>query len=482
VTVNIFWFRNDLRLADNPGLAAAQEYADKTALVYVLDDDAAGSWAMGGASRWWLHHSLQSLGQAIAACGAKLILRRGDAGVIIPELAAELKASEVHAGRRFEPWARAQDRDIAAKLTASGTDLRRHLSSHLFPPERITTKTGGVYGVYTPFSRTCFEQGPPGDAITAPEEISSPSGIASEKLDDWELLPSKPDWAAGIRAAWQPGEAGAAKRLRHFIRHTIQGYKSARDVPGEDGTSGLSPHLHFGEISAAAVWREAASSAKAGQGREIFLKELLWREFAAYLLWHHPEMPEQPLRPEFAKFPWREDKKSLVAWQRGLTGIPIVDAGMRQLWQTGWMHNRIRMVCASFLIKHLLLPWQQGEAWFWNTLVDADLASNAISWQWVAGSGADAAPYFRIFNPALQGRKFDADGTYIRKFVPELGGMPDKYIHAPWEADAEVLAAAKVKLGQTYPHPIISLVRGRERALAAYKQISGARAAGRQDA
>jgi deoxyribodipyrimidine photo-lyase len=240
--------------------------------------------------------------------------------------------------------------------------------------------------------------------------------------------------------------------------------------------------LHFGEISPATVWREAAGSAKAGQGREVFLKELLWREFAAYLLWHHPAMPEQPLRPEFAAMPWRDDEQSLASWQRGLTGIPIVDAGMRQLWQTGWMHNRIRMVCASFLTKHLLIPWQQGEAWFWDTLVDADLASNAISWQWVAGCGADAAPYFRIFNPVLQGQKFDPGGAYVRKFVPELARLPDKFIHAPWEAEAQMLAAANVTLGQNYPHPIISLAQGRERALAAYKQITGTPAADLQNA
>ncbi len=476
MTANIFWFRNDLRLDDHPALTEALARADATALVYVLDDKAAGPWAMGGASRWWLHHSLQSLGQAIAARGAKLILRRGDAGAIIPELAAELKVKEVHAGRRFEPWARDQDRAVAEILKASGIDLRRHLTNYLFAPEHITTKSGGIYGVYTPFSRTCFEQAPPVGAIAAPSRILSPSGMTGDALEDWQLLPQKPDWAAGIRAAWQPGEDGAAKRLQHFVRQVMHGYKTARDIPGEDGTSGLSPHLHFGEISPAAVWREAAGSAKAGQGREVFLKELLWREFAAYLLWHHREMPAQPLRPEFAKLPWREDKKSLAAWQRGLTGIPIVDAGMRQLWQTGWMHNRIRMVCASFLTKHLLIPWQQGEAWFWDTLVDADLASNTINWQWVAGCGADAAPYFRIFNPVLQGRKFDAGGAYIRKFVPELGRLPDKYVHAPWEADAPVLAAANVTLGQNYPHPIISLARGRERALAAFKQISGSRA------
>jgi deoxyribodipyrimidine photo-lyase len=481
VTANIFWFRNDLRLSDNPGLEAALQHADRTALVYVLDDEAPGNWKMGGAARWWLHYSLQSLGAAIAACGGKLILRRGDAGAIIPDLAAEMKVAEVHAGRRFEPWARTQDRDIAETLKRSGVALRRHLSTLLFAPETITTKTGGSYGVYTPFSRTCFDQGPPAAAISPPKKISSPSGIKSDKLDDWQLTPSQPDWAAGMRTAWEPGEAGAGKRLRRFIRQAVHGYKTARDIPSEDGTSGLSPHLHLGEISPATVWRAASETAKPGQGVDTFLKELLWREFAAYLLWHHPQMPEQPLRAEFSKLAWRENKSELRAWQRGLTGIPIVDAGMRQLWQTGWMHNRIRMVCASFLTKHLLIPWQQGEAWFWDTLVDADLASNTINWQWVAGCGADAAPYFRIFNPVLQGRKFDAGGHYIRRFVPELKSMPDKFIHAPWEAGAEVLAAAKIKLGSDYPHPIINLSLGRERALAAYKKLNGSGTIADQD-
>jgi deoxyribodipyrimidine photo-lyase len=288
------------------------------------------------------------------------------------------------------------------------------------------------------------------------------------------LLPTKPDWAGGLRETWEPGETGALKRLDRFLAHALAEYDTARNIPGQDGTSGLSPHLHFGEISPGRIWHAAAGAKKTGSGLETFLKELLWREFASYLLWHHPDMPEQPLRGEFAKFPWASDQKSLVAWQRGQTGIPIVDAGMRQLWQTGWMHNRIRMVCASFLIKHLLIPWQEGEAWFWDTLVDADLASNAISWQWVAGCGADAAPYFRIFNPVLQGLKFDPDGAYVRRYIPELGHLPDKFIHTPWEADADTLAVARITLGKTYPRPIIGLAEGRDRALSAYKKITGA--------
>ena len=473
MTTSIFWFRNDLRLADNPGLNDALSAADHTALVYVLDDAAAGDWAPGGASRWWLHYSLQSLGKAIAARGGKLLLRRGDSRKIIPKLAADLKASEVHAARAFEPWAKAQQHAIDAALGSAKIAFHLHSSSHLFEPERIKTKTGGIYGVYTPFSRACFEQSPGDTTKAAPARLSAAEHGASDKLDDWELLPTRPDWAGGLRAAWEPGEAGAAKRLGRFLKHAIAGYKAGRDIPAEDATSGLSPHLHFGEISPVKLWHAASGTKEAKTGVETFLRELIWREFAAYLLWHHPEMPEQPLRREFANFPWAKDKKSLVAWQRGQTGVPIVDAGMRQLWQTGWMHNRMRMVCASFLIKHLLIPWQQGEAWFWDTLVDADLPANSLNWQWVAGCGPDAAPYFRIFNPVLQGHKFDPEGAYVRRFVPELADLPDKYIHAPWEADAKVLAAANLTLGKTYPHPIIGLAEGRERALSAYKEITG---------
>jgi deoxyribodipyrimidine photo-lyase len=462
-----------MRLADNPGLAASLSGFGGTALVYVLDDAAAGGWAMGGASRWWLHHSLRALAKDIAARGGKLLLRRGDARRIIPELAAELKAGTVHAGRGFEPWGRAQDRAIDAGLKSAGIGFKRHLSSLLFAPERIVTRAGGAYGVYTPFSRACFEQPPPAEPVAAPERFAGAPEVESDRLEDWQLLPGRPDWAGGLRKAWRPGEEGAARRLRAFIGRALPGYKTRRDLPAEDGTSGLSPHLHFGEISPARIWHAASRGKNAGASREAFLKELLWREFAAYLLWHHPEMPEKPLRPEFTEFPWVKDEKALHAWRRGRTGIPVVDAGMRQLWQSGWMHNRIRMVCASFLVKHLLIPWREGEAWFWDTLVDADLANNSASWQWVAGCGADAAPYFRIFNPVLQGRKFDPDGAYVRRYVPELALLPDKYIHAPWEADVAVLAAAGVVLGTTYPHPVIGLGAGRERALTAYRKITG---------
>ncbi len=472
MTTNIYWFRNDLRLADHCGLAAALGASEHTALIFVLDEQPAGKWAMGGASRWWLHHALQSLGADIAKLGGKLLLRRGDAGKIIPELAAELKATEVHAGVAIEPWARRQDQEIETRLKSAGIDFHLHRTRLLFAPDAIKTKTGGAYGVYTPFSRACLAIGPPQDLIPAPSHLGGIAQAHSEKLDDWKLLPTASDWAGGLRKAWVPGEAGAAERLQNFLQQSLSDYAKARNLPAQDGTSGLSPHLHFGEISPSRIWHAASSAEKSGSGLETYLREILWREFNAQLLWHHPDMPDQPLRPEFAKFPWVEDKAGLTAWQRGQTGIPIVDAGMRQLWQTGWMHNRIRMVCASFLIKHQLIAWQDGEAWFWDTLVDADLGNNGNNWQWVAGCGADAAPYFRIFNPVLQGRKFDPEGAYVRLFVPELKALPDKFIHAPWEADEAILAAAKVTLGRDYPNPIVDLAQGRARALAAYDKIS----------
>jgi deoxyribodipyrimidine photo-lyase len=466
----LVWFRNDLRLTDNQALNAAISTGRPIVPVYVLDDIAPDKWRMGGASRWWLHHSLTRLGADLADRGAPLILRRGEAAKIIPELAAEIGATEIHAARSFEPAMRETDKAVDGACKTSGIAFHRHLSMQLFAPERIKTKTGGDYGVYTPFSKACFEAGVPEEYFPAPKTLTGAKNIASEKLAGWELLPTKPDWAGGLRKTWEPGEAGAAKLLEAFLKDAIQHYDEARNLPGAPGTSRLSPHVHFGEISPRHVFQRA-QAAGTGKGVTTFLKELIWREFAIYLLWHHPQLPDAPLRAEFKNFPWSQSKKNLTAWQRGRTGYPIVDAGMRELWQTGWMHNRVRMITASFLVKHLLIPWQAGEAWFWDCLAEADLAANAASWQWVAGCGADAAPYFRVFNPVLQGKKFDPEGAYVRKYVPELAGLPDEDIHAPWDAPEIVLTNARVKLGDTYPYPIVDLMEGRDRALAAYKQL-----------
>ncbi|GIK88576.1 MAG: deoxyribodipyrimidine photo-lyase [Betaproteobacteria bacterium] len=476
----LMWFRQDLRLTDNPALAAAVAPGRRVVAVFVLDRETPGRWAPGGASLWWLHHSLAALARSLAARGAALVLRQGSAAAVIPRLVEETGAAAVYANRLYEPWARRSDTAVAAALTARGVTIEGANASLLFEPWTIRTRAGGPFGVYTPFSRACFAAGPPERPRPAPGRIPAPDRLPrSDRLDDWGLLPTAPDWAGGLRATWTPGEAGAAARLERFLGAALAGYDTGRDRPDRDATSRLSPHLHWGEISPRQVWHAAeAASAPRGRGTETFLKELLWREFSYHLLWHHPGMPEQPLRAAFAFFPWRNDARALGAWQRGRTGYPIVDAGMRQLWQTGWMHNRVRMIVASFLIKHLLLPWQEGEAWFWDTLVDADLASNSASWQWVAGSGADAAPYFRIFNPVLQGRRFDPAGDYVRRWVPELASLPGSVIHAPWQAAPAALEAARVALGRTYPLPIVDHAAARARALAAFDSITGGRGGG----
>ena len=449
----LVWLRRELRLADNAALLAAG--GRPAVVVFVLDDEAPGAWRAGGASRWWLHHSLASLREDVARLGGRLVLRRGPYARVIPALAAEIGASEVHAGVPVEPWARVALREVQAALDVP---LKVHVTTLLHRPDAVRTQAGTGFSVYGAFARACRALGEMMPPAPGPARLAGVE-VASERLEDWGLLPVRPDWASGWTDVWRPGEAGAAARLAGFVAGGLDGYATRRDLPGVDGTSVLSPHLAFGEVSPRQVWAAADG--------EKFRGEVLWREFSAHLLWHNRDMPEAPMKRAFAAMPWREDAAGLLAWQRGMTGIPIVDAGMRQLWQTGWMHNRVRMIVASFLVKHLLLPWQAGEAWFWDTLVDADLASNSASWQWVAGCGADAAPYFRIFNPVLQGRKFDPGGAYVRRFVPELAGLPDGVLHAPW------LASALELRGTGYPEPVVDLAVGRARALAALKVVSG---------
>jgi deoxyribodipyrimidine photo-lyase len=455
----LLWLRRELRLTDNPALEAAMATGRPVLPVFVLDETSPGAWAPGGASRWWLHHSLAALQADLVSRGAPLVLRRGRFEEVIPRLAAETGAGEVHAGIPTEPWAREAYRRTLAAL--GPVKLRCHMTALLHHPDALRTQAGGPYGVFSPFARAFRAAGPVPMASAAPARIPGGPEVASDRLEDWGLLPRAPDWAGELREGWVPGEAGAQARLAAFVAERIGRYRGERDLPGEDSTSRLSPYFAFGEISPRQVWH-------AGAACEKFRDEVLWREFAAHLLWHHPGLPQAPLRGEFAAMPWRDDPAGLRAWQRGRTGVPIVDAGMRQLWRTGWMHNRVRMIVASFLAKHLMIRWQAGEAWFWDTLVDADLAQNAASWQWVAGCGADAAPYFRVFNPVLQGRKFDPEGAYVRRFVPELARLPESVIHAPWEAPALVLQAAGVRLGGTYPAPIVDLAAGRDRALQAF--------------
>ncbi len=480
----LFWFRQDLRLADNPGLTAAAEGGGTVVPVYILDDQEEAPWRPGGAGRWWLHGSLQALDDDLRSLGSRLILRRGPAAETLAAMVAETGAAAVHWNRLYEPHAIARDTALKQRLCAAGIDVASHNGSLLREPWTLRTQSGGPFKVYTPFWKRYWAQR---NAVPAP--LSRPGSLPrpdtwprSDRLAEWRLRPIRPDWAGGLRATWIPGETGARQRLDAFLGSALGRYGDGRDRPGTDGTSRLSPHLHWGEISPRQVWAAVQDRLQAGgldgceAHAETFLKEIVWREFSYNLLYHFPSLPDAPLDDRFAAFPWRDTDRDadLGAWQHGRTGYPIVDAGMRQLWHIGWMHNRVRMIVASFLIKHLLLPWQLGEAWFWDTLVDADLASNAASWQWVAGCGADAAPYFRIFNPTLQGEKFDPDGTYVRRWVPELAKLPAKYIHKPWEAPARTLADAAIDLGRTYPRPIVDHRAARHRALAAYEGIKKA--------
>lgn len=475
----VVWFRQDLRLTDNAALSKAVASGNPVIALFVLDESTAGDWVLGGASKWWLHHSLESLAKDLSELGSKLILRRGRHASTVPDFVREVAAQGLYFSRQYEPWAASDEAAIQAELqSADGgdVDVRRFSGSLLKEPEDIRTKQGGPYKVYTPFWRALNEHGAPRNPLPRPEAIPTvQQDIKSDPLSDFGLLPAKPDWSGGLREMWQPGEQGAHDRLAEFLEAALVEYADQRNRPDHDGTSRLSPHLHFGEISPASVWHAArafaASRGCEGKGLEVFLKEVVWREFSSHLLHNFPELPKTALRSEFERFPWSDDPDALRAWQKGQTGYPIVDAGMRQLWHTGWMHNRVRMIVASFLIKDLFIHWRTGEEWFWDTLVDADLASNAASWQWVAGCGADAAPYFRIFNPITQGQKFDPDGLYVRRWVPEIANLPNKLIHAPWEAAPLELQAAGIELGKTYPHPMVDHAKARNRALSEYQKI-----------
>lgn len=476
----LLWFRNDLRLSDHSALMAASKTGRPILALYVLDLETGGDWAPASASLWWLHHSLASLSQDLSAMGGRLILRRGKTVETLKAVVNESKASALYFTRGYEPWARAIEDNLKSALSDQDLYLKRFSGRLLKEPDEITTKAGEPYKVYSPFWRALSAATPPRQPLPKPRALTFYDGdIESDSLDDWALLPTKPNWAKGFADNWSPGEKGASKRLKSFLDNRIDNYKDHRNRPDIDGTSRLSPHLHFGELSPNQCWHAVINKmdakSKSAASHETFLKELVWREFSYHLLFHWPDLPENPFREEFKAFPWRDDPAKLKAWQKGLTGYPIVDAGMRQLWQTGWMHNRVRMICASFLIKHLLIHWKHGEEWFWDTLVDADLASNSASWQWVAGSGADAAPYFRIFNPISQGQKFDTEGDYVRTFVPELKKLPTEHLFAPWEAPEEVLRKAGVKLGKTYPKPLVDHKTAREKALKGYDKVKAAK-------
>jgi deoxyribodipyrimidine photo-lyase len=471
----IHWFRSDLRLSDNKALAAAAGSANRVIPVFILDDEAAGKWALGGASRWWLHHSLESLAEEIRSLGGTLVFRRGKSCVELGRLIEETGADELYFTRCYEPHAAGLERKVHEELS-SRISVRRFGGNLLFEPEQLRTKADAPFRVFTPFWKACLREPEPAMPIAAPGCIRfAGESPVSERLEDWSLLPCSPDWAAGLRGSWKPGQDGAGDALQAFTEGAVSRYHDHRDRPDLSGTSRLSPHLHFGELSPRQAWYAVNSAlsrdSRLIRGGEAFLREIGWREFSNHLLVHWPGLPEQPFRPEFSRFPWRTDADRLRRWQKGETGYPLVDAGMRELWATGWMHNRVRMVAASFLVKHLMSPWQEGEAWFWDTLVDADLANNSAGWQWVAGCGADAAPFFRIFNPVAQGKKFDPVGTYVRRWVPELEHMPAKYIHDPWNAPQSILDGAAVTLGSDYPKPVVDHQAARERALLAFRSL-----------
>jgi deoxyribodipyrimidine photo-lyase len=468
-SIAIVWFRQDLRLADNPALDAAVHSGATVFPVFIQEDDDAGEWAPGSASRWWLRQSIAALD---ASLQGNLRIYRGKSGDIIPRLAAELDAAGVYWNRCVEPWRVCRDREIKERLLTAGKPVRTFNGGYLYDPAEVAKQDGTPYRVFTPFYRRGCAQLKVRTPLPRPPDVRLDATSRPEGLSERPVLPAFP-WFENGDSEWEPGETGAARALAEFLDKGLEGYAEARDRPDLAGVSRLSPHLHFGEISPHQV-RRAVLDRTANPDDpcvDKFLSELAWREFSANLLYHWPELPTDNLQRKFDRFPWQDDEDAQHAWQQGVTGYPIVDAGMRQLWRTGYMHNRVRMIAASFLVKNLLQDWRHGARYFWNSLLDADLANNSASWQWVAGCGADAAPYFRIFNPVTQGRKFDPNGDYVRRYVPELSMLPDKYLHAPWEAPTQLLADAGVVLGKNYPQPIVELAPSRERALDAFNSL-----------
>ena len=475
----LLWLRLDLRLADNPALQALLD-AGYTPVPAYIHDEPGGDWPLGEASAWWLHHSLTALQRSLRERGSDLLIFRGDTQTILPALLKQADSNRVAWNRCYEPAALKRDQRIEQALKKQHCEVSFHNAALLREPWQHLKRDETPYRVFTPFWKALYSTGPARQAIPASDSLPAYEVrrfADSLSVDALELLPVR-DWDKAFYLHWQPGEDGAWQALQSFRDSRLLDYPAQRDVPACPATSKLSPHLHFGEISPVQLWQtllnRAATTTAAGtlSASEAFLRQLAWREFSYHLMYHFPATPVQPLDERFKTFPWRKHyHPDLRRWQRGETGIPLVDAGMRELWATGYMHNRVRMIVASFLTKNLLIPWQEGARWFWNTLVDADLANNTMGWQWTAGCGADAAPYFRIFNPVVQGEKFDSDGAYIRRWVPELAGLDNRYLHKPWTADPEILADAGISLGKSYPEPLVALQQSRREALTAWDRV-----------
>lgn len=472
----IVWFRQDLRYNDNPALTEACNKHQFIIPLYIYSKE-----TVGAAQNWWLHHSLLALQAALEQHGLHLCLQRGEALSILNKLLAEHKIDAIYWNRCYEPSRIQQDTKIKTELSAKGLEIRSFNGSLLNEPWTVTNKSGSYFKVFTPYWKQSIQQ------IVLPKisplnHYGDQPKTPSAHIKDWHLLPTKPDWATRFAQDWEPGEKGAMKKLTSFIEHHLQTYKDDRDIPSKTATSHLSPHLHFGEISPWQLWsaiQEATLQPHCDLSSiERFLAELGWREFSYYLLYHFPDLPNLNFRSEFNNFSWDNNAEHLQCWQKGMTGFPIIDAGMRELWQTGYMHNRVRMIVASFLTKDLLIDWREGAKWFYYTLLDADLASNSASWQWVAGTGADSAPYFRIFNPTLQGEKFDHQGEYVTTWVPELSKVPTKWIHKPWEAPKHLLP---ITLGEDYPYPLVDHSIARKIALQNYQTMRQAQSAPPED-
>jgi deoxyribodipyrimidine photo-lyase len=475
----LLWFRRDLRLTDNPALHAALRECDEIVPIYIHAPQEQRPWSPGGASRWWLHRSLRKLGQQLQERGSRLLILEGASLDTLQSLINHHAITHLYWNRLYDPALIECDKRIKRRMKEHGVECHSFNATLLCEPWDISNRSGSPFRVFTPFWRSCLQRL---DTLERPQAAPDKLPAVTSKIhglqaEDLKLLPEAA-WDAGLAKAWEPGETGALEQLHRFLQQRIEDYESMRDLPGIQGTSRLSPHLHFGEIGPRqilhALRSTLAGAPSTGAGAESFLRQLGWREFAHHLLYHFPHTDQAPLNPKFKAFPWAwaaQLPEALRAWQQGHTGIPIVDAGMRELWHSGWMHNRVRMIVASLLTKNLGVHWLEGARWFWDTLVDADLPNNTLGWQWTAGCGADAAPFFRIFNPVRQGVRFDPDGDYVRHWLPELAKLPNANLHAPWEADAQTLEAAGVVLGENYPLPIVDLKASRERALTYWNTI-----------